>query len=550
MSPVRPKWVLVVAFAVVLTAGGLGAAVQGHVLSVPEPVGSVDTGPSAIAPSAPPSPFPTNMSASIVLGQPDFSSNSPGPFAGANASNFGDPGYAMAFDAQGDLWVTDWNYNRVVEFVPPFTNGMDASLVLGQSSFSGTQAGTTATNLSEPDGLAFDASGNLWVAEYGNNRVLEFPYPLSTGEAATTVIGQSTFTTWTSAAGPAGLNAPAMLTFHGGNLWVADYDNHRVLEYQGPAFTSGMNATLVIGQQNFTGDLNGTTAVNLTNPGTVAFDANGNLWVADAGNDRAVEFPAPFSTGEAATVVLGQANLTTTTTPGNGTFFDDNGISVDSRGNLWVADSINNRVLEFQGPTFVSNQTPAVVLGQANLSDTTVRSGPSGLSYPTLAIEGPQGRLWIDDESNYRVLGYTPTQYPVTFVESGLANGTNWSVTLGDAPQYSNASSIVFTQMNGSYTYTVAPVTGYRDPTPASGSINVNGSAGSVAVNFTSSTSGSNSTGATMAYIALGLVLVVVVALAVVLLMRRRTRGGPATTPAGPPSDAGGAPAEPPPPAP
>lgn len=550
MSLANPKSVLVIAFVVVLTAGGLGAATLGHGQSVSELVGAAGTGPAAISPSAVPNPFSTDMPASIVLGQPDFSSISPGSFFSANASNFGDPGYAMAFDHQGNLWVADWFYNRVVEFVPPFTNGMNASLVLGQSTLSGTQAGTTATNLSEPDGLAFDASGNLWVAEYGNNRVLEFSNPLYSGEAATAVIGQSSFTTGTIAAGPAGLDQPAMIAFHGENLWVADYSNNRVLEFPGPAFTSGENATLVLGQQNFTGDQGATTAVNLTTPGTVAFDASGNLWVADDGNNRAIEFPTPFSTGEAATIVLGQANLTTTATPGSGTFSDDNGISVDSRGNLWVADSGNNRVLEFEGPTFVSNQSPAVILGQATLSDTTPRAGPSGLYYPTLAIPGPQGRLWVDDESNYRVLGYVPTDYQVTFVESGLANGTHWSVTLGGVTQYSNTSSIGFAEPNGSYAYTVAPVTGYRDPTPASGNVTVSGNAWSVAVTFTTSTSSSSSTGSTLAYIALGVVIAVVAALVVVLLMRRRKGGGPVTTSSGPPSGAGGASADQPPPVP
>jgi len=84
----------------------------------------------------------------------------------------------IAFDSSGNLWVSDWADNRVLMFKPPFT---EASLVLGQSDFSGIyhnegyyQTTPTNTGLNSPSYLAFDSSGNLWVSDSANNRVLEY----------------------------------------------------------------------------------------------------------------------------------------------------------------------------------------------------------------------------------------------------------------------------------------------------------------------------------------------------------------------------------------
>ncbi len=582
--------------------------------------------------AVPPNPYSTGMAATIVLGQSNFWTNPPIPTGGMNASNFGSPGYAMAFDAKGDLWVADSASNRILEFVPPFTDGMAAALVLGQTSFSGDLSNTTATNLSFPDGLAFDPSGNLWVSDFRNNRVVEFPAPFSTGEAAVTVLGQVSLTNSSAGTGPARLNGPSEIAFHGGNLWVADYYNNRVLEFPGPTLTSGESAKLVLGQQSLSGNFAGTTALNLSNPGAIAFAPNGDLWVADDGNNRALEYPAPVVTGEAATVVLGQANFTSSVTTGDGNFHDDNGVSVDAAGNVWVSDSGHNRVLEFTGPSLVTDQRPALVIGQGNFSTTTSSLGPSGLSYPTLAVVGPHGVLWVDDLSNDRVLGYGPTEYQVTFqatgakapaawnlttngtsqtvtgtsaslalvngsltwnasapgwqlalgrgtvvvngadvtvnlaftqvtyvvtfTESGLARGTNWSVTLGGITQQSPAgTSIVFTEPNGTYPYTIATVAGYHAPSPAAGAVRVHAGPAAAQIAFTAnSTTGSTSPISTGDYLAIAVVVLVLLGLVAFLVLRRRRTGGsgPASrTPAAPPpgvvGGTGGAAAAPPP---
>jgi sugar lactone lactonase YvrE len=420
----------------------------------------------------PPWAYSNGMPASIVLGQPNFQS-AVGSASPSNASYLGSGNYAAAFDTHGDLWVTDGENNRILEYTPPFSNGKAAALVLGQPNFTSSGAGSNATSLNFPDGLAFDASGNLWVADGSNDRVLEYTAPFTTGMAATLVVGQSNMTGTEGGYGPSNLSDPAGLTVYNGSLWVADYGNNRVLEYPLPT-SDGPSAVLAVGQANLTGNAPGRTAVNLSRPAWIAFDSQGNAWIADDGNDRALQFIAPFSTGEAATVVLGQANFTSggNVLPNN--LQNDNGIAVDTHGNVWVADSGNNRVVEYAGPTFTDNQTPSTVLGQGNLTSDAANLGPSGEDYPTAVFQDPHQNIWVLDSGNSRLLGYIPTQYTLNFTANGLPAGTPWSVTVNGTTYAGTGPSISVPEQNGSYTWTVPSSSGYTFA-PAAGSSTVNG---------------------------------------------------------------------------
>jgi len=209
-------------------------------------------------------PFSNGMSASLAFGQPDLSTGNCA--AATSASSLGnatgvDQVFGVIVDSSGDLWVADSGSNRVLEYKPPFSNGMAATLAIGQANLASggvNQGGTAPTNasLSDPAYPAFDSSGNLWIVNFSNNRVLEFRPPFATGMAASVVLGQADFTHGAANQGGAvGANTlrggDGVAFDSSGNMWVPDALNHRVLEFQ-PPFTTNMAASLVLGQADFT----------------------------------------------------------------------------------------------------------------------------------------------------------------------------------------------------------------------------------------------------------------------------------------------------------
>jgi sugar lactone lactonase YvrE len=267
---------------------------------------------------------------------------------------------------------------------------MNASVVLGQSDFTSKSESTTQSGLDFPQGVAFDGSGNLWVAEFFNNRVVEFVPPFSNGMSASLVLGQADFLSQTAATSQSGMHGPVALAFNkSGNLWVADFDNNRALEFV-PPFSNGMSATLVLGQPNFTSATAHTTQTGFGAPDGIAFDASGNLFIAEDDNDRVVEFIPPFSNGMAATLVLGQPNFTTAGfVPTQTGLASAQQIAFDSTGNLFVTDPFASRVVQFV-PPFSNGMAASLVLGQLDFTSSAPAAGTSGMNFPSGVALSPR----------------------------------------------------------------------------------------------------------------------------------------------------------------
>ncbi len=355
------------------------------------------------------------MQASLVLGQPNFTTNT-----SANGRSGLSSPYGITFDSSGDLWVTDSSNSRILEFTPPFSSGMNATLVIGHPDLTGGPPGVNASALAFPSDLVFDSSGDLWVCDSSNNRVLEFKPPFTSGMNASLVIGQSGYNEASPEASQSGLSGPSQIAFDSsGDLWVAEYGNNRVTEFT-PPFTSGMDASLVLGQEDFTSNVPGNGSAGLWGPNALGFDPSGNLWVGDWFNGRILGFSPPFATDMNASLVIGQPDLTTTgrsLSTQNG-FYGIYSIAFDASGNLWMADgqdnkSIgNNRVLEFIAP-LSDGIDASVVIGQPDFASDSTATTQAGLDSPEGVAFDPSGNLWVADSYNNRVLEFNGTA-PVT----------------------------------------------------------------------------------------------------------------------------------------
>ena len=315
-------------------------------------------------------PVSNGQSATVVLGQPDFTSNA----SGTSATTMDGPNTAKA-DVNGNIWVADTNNNRVLEFKPPFSSGMAASVVLGQPDMTSNGSGVTATTMEFPVGVVSDSAGNIWMTDQDNSRVLEFKPPFTNGMAASVVIGEPDFVSKTCAVTATGLCFPdrGIVFDASGNLWVGDTSKCRILEYK-PPFTNGMAATLAIGapDTSTTGCGVPVDANHVHGAYGMTFDSAGDLWMTDGDNSRVLEFKPPFASGMAASAVLGQADFTSalTTGPTQALMAGPVDVAFDSSGNLYVADETSARITIYN-PPFTNGMNATTVLGQPDFTTST-----------------------------------------------------------------------------------------------------------------------------------------------------------------------------------
>ncbi|MGA9722394.1 MAG: hypothetical protein WBQ86_08070, partial [Candidatus Binatus sp.] len=370
--------------------------------------------------------------ADLVIGQSSFSSNLCTNGGGVNANSLCQP-QGVAVDASGNLYVADTADSRVLEYNSPFAGcssfpcvGGSANRVFGQggSFFSGecNRGGGAGTNtLCGPMGVALDSNGNLYVADQGNNRVLEYNTPL-TNTTADKVFGQAgSFTSNTANNG--GISANSLFGPEGvavdvnGNLYVADSNNSRVLEYNTP-LTTDTTADTVFGQfGSFASNgCQGASSRNLCDPRGVAVDAGGNVYISDYALDRVLGYHTPLSSGTTAEIVFGQLGSFSKGGFNDGgltanSLGNPSGVALDSSGNLYVADYGNNRVLEYNTP-FTTGTTADLVVGQANFSYNSPNwqvTTASSMPYPSsVAIDTSvvPNRLYVADTLTNRVLGW------------------------------------------------------------------------------------------------------------------------------------------------
>ena len=366
-------------------------------------------------------PFTDGQPASLVIGQKDFASNWQ-TWLTPSVSGLNYPSQVL-FDSSGNIWVVDSGNSRVLEFQLPFSDGMNASVVIGSGTFTRVDDAATGkgANLCSPAGAAFDSSGDLWVSDSGNDRVLEYKPPFHSGMGASVVIGHPNFTvgfvplTYPSADV---LSVPTRIAFDSsGRLWVIDDGNNRVLAFN-PPFTNGMNASLVLGQPNFTSSLTSSNLEALGSCGcgaisALAIDSSNNVWIGDPGNNRILEFKPPFSDGMKASLVLDQTNLVANETiltsrpylARTNTYNLGTTIVFDSSGDLWT--SYFNRFMAFRPPFAPGIRTfPSVEIGQPNFTAIAWLGGQAGLFNPGQPAFDAHGNLWIPDTYNNRVLEF------------------------------------------------------------------------------------------------------------------------------------------------
>jgi len=376
----------------------------------------------------------TGAPADLVIGQPDFNSHGCNDVVGIPNGLCFPKGIAV--DSLGNLYAADFQNNRVLEFNNPFANcgsfpcvGGSAHLILGNAGRTPrcNLGGLSAKSLCGPVGVALDSLGNLYVSDSNNNRVLKYSHPIANAQSANEVFGQAgNFAS--NACNSTGVNSTTLCTpfgialDHNGNLYVADEGNNRVLEYNSPL--SNTTANTVFGQNgNFASNTcNNQGASSLCGPFGVAADAAGDLYIANYSDNRVLEYNTPLTSDTLADHFFGGAGLSANSLNGPA------GVALDNNGNLYVADSNSNRVLEYNTP-LTTDSTADIVIGQNSFSNGGVNqtainassiANPDSIAIDTSVIPN---RLYVGDSADSRVLGWKDV--------TSLANGAPADLVIG-----------------------------------------------------------------------------------------------------------------------
>ncbi len=359
-----------------------------------------------------------------------------------------------------------------------------ASIVLGQPDFTSSNYQTSANGMRLPTAVATDGR-ILAVADSANNRVLIWKeIPTQIGQPADIVVGQPDFVTVQPVVtSQTSLRDPQGVWIQNGKLFVADTQNDRVMIWNTIPTKNNQPADLVLGAPNFTTtpnlnliDSSLVAAANtMLNPTSVTSDG-AHLFVSDLGFNRVLIWnEIPTKNQQNADVEVGQINFTTS-------FANDNNdlcpsVGTDAAGNpiypatcvntlsfprfalsdgtrLYIADGGNDRVLVFNHIPTVNGAPADVVLGQPDqYADVLVTSqndtfDPNLAQSASYATPSPTGLAWdgnnlyVTDSLNYRVLVFTPESatVPVNGVvnqasQALFAQGTitfSGSITAGD----------------------------------------------------------------------------------------------------------------------
>ena len=299
----------------------------------------------------------------------------------------------VAVDGSGSLYIAD-SGNRRVRRVD--TSGTLSTVAgNGGRGFGGEGGPAVRASLNHPAGVAVDGSGNLYIAESGENMIHRVD---GTGTITTIAgTGESGFSGDGGPAAMAGLDFPQRVAVDGaGNLYIADTYNHRIRRVDASGTITTVAGT---GERGLGGDGGPAAAAQLNYLAGVAVDKTGSLYIADTYNHRIRRVDA---SGTITTVAgTGESGYNGDGVPAAGAWLYTPGrVAVDKTGNLYIADTYNHRIRRVDASGTI---TTVAGTGERGLGGDGGPAVKAQLAEPTGVAVDEAGTVYIADTYNHRI---------------------------------------------------------------------------------------------------------------------------------------------------
>jgi sugar lactone lactonase YvrE len=304
---------------------------------------------------------------------------------------------AIVFDPAGNLYIAE-TANHVIRKVD--INGNITTIAgTGTQGFSAISGPANASQLDSPQGLALDTANNLYIADTHNHVIRKLNL---TSGILTTIAGTGTpgFSGDNGPATSAQVDLPTALALDAqNNLYLADTRNHRIRRI---AATTGLITTIAgNGTQGFSGDNAPATAASIDSPTGLALDVSNNLYLADTHNHRIrrIDAVTGLITTIAGTGSLGYSGDSAQATAA--TLALPHGLTLDAAGNLYFADTSNQRIRRIDAITGLI--TTIAGNGTQGFSGDNGPATAAALDSPRATTVSPTALLTLADTGNQRI---------------------------------------------------------------------------------------------------------------------------------------------------
>jgi uncharacterized protein (TIGR03437 family) len=324
----------------------------------------------------------------------------------------------LAIDGSGNIYVADSGNARVRRITPAGMIGTVAGN--GYSAAAGDGGYAVGASISDVMAVVVDPAGNLYIADSSNRRIRK----VNTAGIITTIagVGVQGFSGDGGPAVSAMLGRPVALALDsGGNLFFADSVNQRIRKID----TNGIITTVAgNGIDAFSGDGGQATGASLGFPIGVTVDLSGNIYIADGDNARIRK----VTPGGIISTVAGNGRGGFSGDGGPALSASINipsDVAVDGAGNLYIADAGNNRVRKVDTTGTISTIAGT---GTDGYSGDGGISTQAALNYPWSLTADPSGNIYISDRVNNRVRLIAGVQSPApSLVDNSAVNGATFT---------------------------------------------------------------------------------------------------------------------------